>query len=59
MAPLTPSVIRSTGPGAGTDATGRPEANASRMTLPKVSVRDGNTKQSALAKWAARSSPKR
>ena len=57
IAPLTPSLIRSTGPGAGTDATGRPDAIASSRTLPKVSVRDGNTKQSALAKCAARSSP--
>ena len=52
MAPLTRSTIRSTGPGAGTDATGSPEASASRMTLPKVSVREGKTKQSALAKCA-------
>ena len=59
MAPLTPSSTRSTGPGAGTDATGSPDAIASSSTLPKVSVRDGNTKQSALAKCAARSSPKR
>ena len=57
MAPLTPSLTRSMGPGAGTDATGRPEASASSSTLPKVSVRDGKTKQSALAKCAARSSP--
>jgi hypothetical protein len=41
--------MRSIGPGAGTEATGNPAAIASRITLPKVSVRDGNTKQSALA----------
>ena len=56
-APFQPSWTRSIGPGDGTDATGRPDAIASRMTLPNVSVRDGNTKQSALAKCAARSSP--
>jgi len=33
--------MRSTGPGAGTDATGGPDASASSSTLPKVSVARG------------------
>ena len=55
--PLFDGIDRGRAPGP--TPPGAPEANASRTTLPKVSVREGNTKQSALAKWAASSFPKR
>ena len=41
--------MTSTGPGTGKAATGSPDASASTMTLPKVSVRLGNTNTSPLA----------
>jgi hypothetical protein len=42
--------MMSTGPGAGKAATGVPEAMASRITMPKVSVSEGKTNTSAPAK---------
>ena len=45
--PAPDSPITSSGPVTGKAATGTPQANASSMTSPKVSVRLGNTKTSA------------
>ena len=42
--------MMSAGPGALNPATGTPAAMASRMTRPKVSVRDGKTNTSAQPK---------
>ena len=50
-APVTPSSITSMGPVTGYAATGTPQAIASRLTSPKVSVRLGNTMTSAAARW--------
>ena len=49
--------MMSTGPATGYAATGVPTARLSMMTTPKVSVRLVNTKQSALAKYSASSTP--
>ncbi len=51
--------MMSAGPGAENPTTGVPQAIASSITRPKVSVSDGNTNTSADEKQAARSSPAR
>jgi len=56
-APIGLSAITSSGPVTGKAATGAPQASASSCTTPNVSVRLGNTKTSAAAKWEARSAP--
>ena len=48
-------MITSTGLGTGKAATGVPQAMASIITRPKVSVRLGKTKQSAALMWRANS----
>src|SRR6516165_9731757 len=57
--PVTPGSMTSSGPGTGKAATGTPQASASIMTSPKVSVRLGNTRTSAPERSAASSAPKR
>ncbi len=47
--PVAPSRTRSIAPPAPAATTGRPEAMASWMTWPKVSVSEGKTNMSALA----------
>src|SRR6185437_5516747 len=57
-APVTPSSTTSMGPATGYAATGTPQAIASRLTRPKVSVRLGNTNTSAAARCRASASPR-
>src|SRR5882762_519234 len=55
--PVTSCSITSSGPGTGKAATGTPQASASIIASPKVSVRLGNTSTSAVARQRTSSSP--
>ena len=55
--PSTPCSMISRGPATSCAATGMPQASASRMTSPKVSVRDGKTRTSQIDNQSTSSFP--